>query len=146
MKHNIIINKYLKIKNIYIFELIVNLYLMDCEYRNIFQIHMRPEFDKNSDKNTDKIIKIIKMTNYEYITSQNKDSIRIIVYNKDSFDITKLDKTFGMKYAKQLGNFYTCATNNFSKNNYQMTINVNGIQIFAQMCKKNNIIKNMNKL
>ena len=51
----------------------------------------------------------------------------------------------------QLGNFYTCATNDISKNHYRVVISVskhdsdNVVEIFAQMCKKNMIHKNIAK-
>ena len=51
----------------------------------------------------------------------------------------------------QLGDFYTCATDDVSKNHYRVVISVskpdsdNVVEIFAQMCKKNMIHKNITK-
>lgn len=53
----------------------------------------------------------------------------------------------------QLGDFYTCAcaTNDVSKNHYRVVISANKldsnnvVEIFAQMCKKNMIHKNIAK-
>jgi len=54
-----------------------------------------------------------------------------------------LDKTFGKKYAKQLGRFYYCATRKWSKNKYRIVILVEdkfqSHELFAQMCKQENI-------
>lgn len=50
-----------------------------------------------------------------------------------------------------MGDFYTCATNDVSKNHYRVVISVskpdsdNVVEIFAQMCKKNMIHKNIAK-
>jgi hypothetical protein len=46
---------------------------------------------------------IINSTKFEFI----EDDHRIIVYNQK-----KLDKSYGSKFAKQLGSFYKCVTNN----------------------------------
>ena len=50
-----------------------------------------------------------------------------------------------------MGDFYTCATDNVSKNHYRIVISVskhdsdNVVEIFSQMCKKNMIHKNIAK-
>ena len=50
-----------------------------------------------------------------------------------------------------MGDFYTCATNDVSKNHYRVVISVNKldsdnvVEIYAQMCKKNMIHKNIAK-
>ena len=97
-----------------------------------------------------KITKIILTCGYSYIIFKmdSIDKLRLIVYS-DSFDIDKLDRTFGSKYAKQLGNFYVCASDDFSSHDYQILIQVRskftGLPIHQQMCKKNMIIENINK-
>ena len=141
-----------KIKSIYkeysetkketILELILNLYLMKCNYRNIFQIYV-------SDTKILKVIKqILNEISYDYLID-NKTGIRVIVYDKKTFNIDDLDMTFGKKYAKQLGEFYTCATDDYQDNNYRIVIQVGCIntqvELYAQMCKKNMITKNINK-
>ena len=50
-----------------------------------------------------------------------------------------------------MGDFYTCATDDVSKNHYRVVISVkkndsdNIVEIFAQMCKKNMIKTNISK-
>ena len=52
-----------------------------------------------------------------------------------------------------MGDFYTCATDDVSKNHYRVVISVsksksdsdNIVEIYAQMCKKNMIHKNIAK-
>ena len=59
------------------------------------------------------------------------------MYNPNKFDIDKLNKSAGKKFGQQLGDFYNCASNDFSKHHYRVVIAVNNVEIFAQMCKKN---------
>ena len=72
------------------------------------------------------------------------------MYNQNKFDINKLDKTFSTKFAKQLGKFYVCASNNYRSYNYQIMIYVQnknvGFPIYVQMCKKSMMIKNMDNI
>jgi hypothetical protein len=126
-------------------ELIINLYLIQCKYRNLFQII----FHKN-DK-LDDINNILEITNSKFIMHaiDNTSDIRLIVYNDKLFDINKLDKTYGKKFAQQLGKFYVCATND-SKRAYkyqiQLIVTQYNIPLYSQMCKKNIISKNINLL
>jgi hypothetical protein len=145
-KINKIYNKY-KLTNDYkIFEFIINLYLLECGYRNIFQIEIY-----NNNKIIDKLINIINKTKYNY-KIYNEKNIRFIVYDKDTFDIDKLDETWGKKFAKQLGKFYICASDKYKENeyNYQIMIYIGrkniGYSPYVQMCNKTTIIKNINKI
>jgi hypothetical protein len=124
------------------------LYLLECEYRNIFQIQR----EKN-EKLIKKLVSIIKKTKYNYkIYDENNKYFKLIIYNKNKFNIDELDKTWGKQFAKQLGNFYICATDNYNLKsyNYQIIISVGNNNIatglYMQMCKKNTIIKNINKI
>ena len=145
---NKIYNKYKLTNSNEIFELIINLYLLECEYRNIFQI-MR---EKN-EKLIKKLVSIIKKTTYNYkIYNDNEKNFRLIIYNQNKFNIDELDETWGKKFAKQLGNFYICATDNYNLKsyNYQIMISVGNnsmeTNLYGQICKKNTIIKNINKI
>jgi len=144
---NKIYNKYKLTNSNEIFELIINLYLLECEYRNIFQI-MR---EKNG-KLIKKLVSIIKKTTYHYKIYNNKKNFRLIIYNQNKFNIEELDKTWGKKFAKQLGNFYICATDNFNLKSYnnQIMISVGNnsmeTNLYGQICKQNTIIKNINKI
>jgi len=125
-------------------ELIINLYLMESAYRNLFQIVI------NDKKKLIKLINIIKKTDYNYEIFETDNIFRLIVYNQNKFDINKLDKTFSAKFAKQLGKFYVCASNNYTSYNYQIRISVQnkniGFPIYIQMCKKSMIIKKMDNI
>jgi hypothetical protein len=149
--NNVLYKKYKLTTNNKIFELIINLYLLECNYRKLFQI----TDDGNKAINLSlltTLINIIKQTKYNFKVFKNtgRPYFRLIVYNKKIFNINELDETFNAKFAKQLGTFYVCASDNFKSHNYQIIIHANGVNtgspIFVQMCKKNMIIKNMNKI
>lgn len=116
-------NKYHNTNNYIIFDLIMNMWLLKHEYRNLFQIIITKDF--NNKEFIKKITKIILTCGYSYIIFKinSSDRLRLIVYS-DSFDIDKLDRTFGSKYAKQLGNFYVCASDDFSSHDFQILIQV----------------------
>ena len=140
----LIYKKYYKTKNSHLLELLLNLYLMNCKYRNIFQIYL------HNTKISKEINEILSNISYTFIIVEEKNDTRIIIYNKKLFNIDDLDITYGKKYAEQLGEFYVCATNNNNNHYYRIVIQVQGLNInaelYAQMCKKNIIIKNMNKI
>ena len=140
----LIYKKYYKTKNSHLLELLLNLYLMNCKYRNIFQIYL------HNTKISKEINEILSNISYTFIIVEEKNDTRIIIYNKKLFNIDDLDITYGKKYAEQLGEFYVCATNNNNNHYYRIVIQVQGLNInaelYAQMCKKKMIIKNMNKI
>ena len=140
----LIYKKYYKTKNSHLLELLLNLYLMNCKYRNIFQIYL------HNTKISKEINEILSNISYTFIIVEEKNDTRIIIYNKKLFNIADLDITYGKKYAEQLGEFYVCATNNNNNHYYRIVIQVQGLNInaelYAQMCKKKMIIKNMNKI
>ena len=142
-----IYNKYKLTNSNEIFELIINLYLLECEYRNIFQI-MR----ENNEKLVKKLVTIIKKTKYNYKIYNYEKNFRLIIYNQNKFNIDELDETWKKQFAKQLGNFYICATDNYNLKsyNYQIMISVGNnsmeTNLYGQICKKNTIIKNINKI
>lgn len=144
-KINKIYNKHKLTNDNEIFQMIINLYLLGCGYRNIFQIEIY------NNKIINKLINIIKKTKYNY-KIYNEKNIRFIVYDKDTFDIDKLDETWGKKFAKQLGKFYICASDKYKNNeyNYQLMIYIGrkniGYSPYVQMCNKTTIIKNINKI
>jgi len=144
-KNNNII-KYINTNKFEILALIINLYLLFSNYRQVFQIE---KYNIN-DKLLNEKINIIIQVKASYIIDKLKnEGIRIVVYNKETFNINILYMTFGKKYAKQLGEFYTCASDNYKKYNYQISISVhcnNTISdIYIQMCNKNKITKNITK-
>ena len=137
-------------KSSILFELTIGLYLLKCNYRNIFQLW----YSLDNNKTPLKTITDIKMEKkFYYIKKKNESTIIFIIYNQKTFNIKELDKTDGKKYAKQLGKFYKCATNGEEYIGYghRITINAfnytkmkNSCEIYAQICKKTNICKNIN--
>lgn len=130
----LIYKKYYKTKNSHLLELLLNLYLMNCKYRNIFQIHLY------NTKISKEINEILDNISYNFLIVEEKNDTRIIIYNKKLFNIDELDITYGKIYAKQLGEFYVCATNKFNNNHYRIVIQVQGLntnaELYAQVCKK----------
>ena len=141
-------------------EFIFNYYLLLRGQRHMFQLYAnKKEYAIIEDNILAKFkIYFIKDKNNEY---------RLIFYNPKKFNIKYLDTTFGYKFAKQLGNFYTCATDeDFGKHYTRVVISIapynlltkkvvegknsnigNRIELYAQMCKYNDINKkNMNNI
>jgi hypothetical protein len=134
--------KYNKTKNPFIIETILQYYLIQKNIRNIAQIYINKlVFEEEFNQ----LIKFLKKYKISYIKNDNK----IIIYDK--YDINNINKSFGKKYAKQLGIFYKCASNNFSKNNVRVVIQLNSnngdeIELYAQMCNVNQIKKYFNSI
>ena len=139
---------YLKYKNTKIreiYEIILQWYLVSTGYRNVALVYVK------SKSKLEKIIKFLKKNNIYYYIFDEKHFIDLVLFNPKKFNIDELDKSKGKKFGQQLGDFYTCATNDRSKNHYRVVISVikldsgNVVEIFAQMCKKNMIHKNIAK-
>jgi hypothetical protein len=128
-------HKYKNTKIREIYEIILQWYLISTGYRNVALVYGK------SKSKLEKIIIFLKKNNiYYYILD-----IDLVLYNPKKFNIDELDKSKGKKFGQQLGDFYTCATNDVSKNHYRVVISVNEVEIYAQMCKKNMIHKNIAK-
>ena len=104
--------------------------------------------------------------NYKYyILKKHIYGTNFVIYHK-KYNIHKLNKNSNKKYAKNLGDFYTCATNNFRKNfdKYKYLVrpvisvsfypksyssgnkrNIIYFELFAQMCPPQMCIKNFDK-
>lgn len=132
-----------KIKEIY--EIILQWYLISIGYRNIALVYVK------SKSKLEKIIIFLKKNNISYRIFDEKHYIDLVLFNPKKFNIDELDTSKIKKFGYQLGDFYTCATNDVSKNHYRVVISVskpdsdNVVEIFAQMCKKNMIHKNIAK-
>jgi hypothetical protein len=128
-----------KIKEIY--EIILQWYLVSTGYRNIALVYV---------KSKSKLEKIMIFLKKNYISYRIFDT-DLVLYNPNKFNIDELDTSKIKKFGHQLGDFYTCATNDRTKNHYRVVISVikldsgNIVEIFAQMCKKNMINKNIAK-
>ena len=138
-------NKYKNTKIKEIYEIILQWYLISTGYRNVALVYVK------SKSKLEKIIKFLKKNNISYRIFDEKSYIDLVLYNPKKFNIDELDKSKVKKFGQQLGDFYTCATNDVSKNHYRVVISANKldsnnvVEIFAQMCKKNMIHKNIAK-
>ena len=117
-------------KNLRVYEIILQWYLISSGFRDIALIYL---------DNAEKIFQFLKKNKiiYKFFTKESY----LILYNPRKFNINNLDKSFGKKFGQQLGCFYCCATNDVSKNHYRVVISVNKVEICAQMCKKDMIAK-----
>jgi hypothetical protein len=138
-------HKYKNTKIQEIYEIIIQWYLISTTYRNVSLVYVK------SKSKLEKIMRFLKKNNISYRIFDEKHYIDLVLYNPKKFNIDELDKSKVKKFGQQLGNFYTCATNDLSKNQYRVVISVtkldsdNVVEIFAQMCKKNMIHKNIAK-
>ena len=141
MDAKIIYHKYKNTKIREIYEIILQWYLISIGYRNVALVYLI------SKSILEKIMRFLKKNNISYRIFE-KD---LVLFNPKKFNIDELDISKEKNFGHQLGNFYTCATNDISKNHYRVVISVNNldsdnfVEIFAQMCKKNMIHKNIAK-
>jgi len=134
-------NKYKNSKNEYIIEAIVQYYLIEKKIRNIAQINI----DYTRLKKVNNLIRFLNKNKILYIINE----YIIIIYEK--YNIEDINKSFGKKYGKQLGIFYKCSTNNFSKNKVRIVINLyinnyGNIELYAQMCNEKQVKKYYNDI
>jgi len=124
-------------KNRRIYEIILQWYLISSGFRDISLIYL----DNAKKPKLEKIFQFLRKNKiiYKFFPKESY----LILYNPRKFNINNLDKSFGKKFGQQLGKFYYCATNDVSKNHYRIVISVNQVEIFAQMCKKDMIAKNI---
>ena len=140
-KAKIIYHKYKNTKIREIYEIILQWYLISTGYRNVALVYVK------SKSKIEKIMRCLKKNNISYRIFDRD----LVLYNPKKFNIDELDKSNVKKFGHQLGDFYTCATNDVSKNHYRVVISVskldsdNVVEIFAQMCKKSMIHKNIAK-
>lgn len=140
-----IYDKYKNTKSGHIYEIILQLYLISSGFRDIALIYLqdlgKSGFSNLQKSSSEKIIKFLGKNKIPFYINKSF----LVLYNPNKFDIDKLNTSAGKKFGKQLGDFYNCASNDFSKNHYRVVISVNEVEIFAQMCKKSMIQKNISK-
>ena len=145
MDSTVLYHKYKNTKIREIYEIIIQSYLILTGYRNVALVYV------NDKSKLEKIMRFLKKNNISYRIFDEKSYIDLVLYNPKKFNIDELDKSKVKKFGQQLGDFYTCATNDVSKNQYRVVISVskldsnNVVEIIAQMCKKNMIHKNIAK-
>ncbi len=94
----------------YILELFVQLYLILTNKRKVAQIIV-PKNKKYAPKITYKrFIDFLDKYYKYYIINEEEYYYTFIIYHK-KYNIHKLNKSFGKKYAQNLNNFYVCAGN-----------------------------------
>ena len=134
-------HKYKNTKIPQIYEIILQWYLVSTGYRNVALVYGK------SKSKLEKIMRFLKKNDISYRIFD----LDLVLFNPKKFNIDELDKSKVKKFGHQLGDFYTCATDDVSKNHYRVVISVskpdsdNVVEIFAQMCKKNMIHKNIAK-
>ena len=134
-------NKYKNTKIQEIYEIILQWYLVSTGYRNVALVYVKSKLI------LEKIMRFLMKNNISYRIFE-KD---LVLFNPKKFNIDELDTSKIKNFGHKLGDFYTCATNDVSKNDYRVVISVskpdsdNVVEIFAQMCKKNMIHKNIAK-
>ena len=124
-----------------LFDLAINYYLLYHNYRNICQIEI--ELNDKGIIKLKQLLPTLQGINFSTFINKNNNWIRFIIYNK-FFDISKLDITFGEKFAHQLGNFYKCATDKtFGDIRIVLSVKKNNLysDVYAQKCHKLQIIQ-----
>lgn len=122
-------------------EILIQCHLIKKKIRKIAFVKMT----KSLNKHKNKICIFLDKIKIKYVI----DTERLILCSP-TFDISSLDKTYGKKFAEQLGEFYVCATDNFRQKLKQMNVRivilVNNAEIFAQMCSHNDLNENYSKI
>ncbi len=147
-------NKYKK--NKYIVEFILNNYLVNIQFRNIFQIQV-PENDPTPNPNINKFNKFLiknKIPHKKIIQTENEKCTKYIFFNKDCVytDIEKINNLNEKEFARNLGEFYIFATENYYKLINDKTccrISINAVneyntsELYAQWGKTCDVNSNM---
>ncbi len=136
----------------YLFEIYINIYLLLLKERKLAQISIY----KRGDLFTiiPKIKKLLDKI-YPYYMYE-KDNNSLVLYHK-KYEINKMNRTYGKKYAKNLGSFYVCAGDlgklykrytyllrPLIRISYQNQLNHKiEFGLYAQMCPRTVLIKNL---
>ncbi len=156
------INKLLSKKNYsnkdyWFFELYINIYLILIKKRKIAQIYIHPIYNI-PELFIKTIINFLNKYYPYYIFENEKNGFRILLHSKN-YNLSKLNKTFTKKFAKDLGDFYVCAgdlNKIYKKHKYLLrpviSVSFNNkykkeiyCELFAQMCPPQICIKNFDK-
>ncbi len=156
------INKLLSKKNYsnkdyWFFELYINIYLILIKKRKIAQIYIHRIYNK-PELFIKSMINFLNKYYPYYIFENEKNGFRILLHSKN-YNLSKLNKTFTKKFAKDLGDFYVCAgdlNKIYKKHKYLLrpviSVSFNNkykkeiyCELFAQMCPPQICIKNFDK-
>ena len=139
-------------KNKFLFEFIMNYYLIVIGFRKMFQIQLCASccYLPYITKLNNFIIKN-KIPHKKIIQTENEKCIKFIFFH-EKFNINKIKKLNGKEFAQNLGDFYIFASENYydivnSKNSCRISINLsnnyNKCELYAQWGNKCQINKNM---
>lgn len=141
----------------YILELLVQLYLILIHKRKLAQVFIPKIYVSKSIRV--KLFNFLNKNYKYYIVKEETDyGYLLIIYHK-KYNIDKLNKKLGKKYAQNLGDFYTCATNEESNKHiirpvisvsydskpYRKCKNRIYFELLAQICTPDNYGKNIYK-
>jgi hypothetical protein len=147
------INKQIEFEyNKLLLEIILQYHLIEINHRDLAQIEIK--FKKNIKEFITNIDNIIKKRIFTYL-DENKiiyykaSSSLLYIYNPKKYKISdlKLLDDEGINVAKNLGDFYVCAakSDEWRKTHHtRIVILIGYSEIYAQMCKEEQIIQNMN--
>lgn len=142
---NNLYNQYKNTRNSFIYEILLQWILINEGVRDMALLEL---YDGSNAKTIDKkgweVIEKFLLKNKISFHRFN-DNKFLVIYNPKKISEEEINETGGKKFGKQLGEFYTCASNNFSKNSYRIVITANQHEIFAQMCTKSQVKKNLEK-
>jgi len=122
----------------YLFEFILNNYLVTIGFRKLFQI----QYDESSPyiMKFNSFLIENNISHKKLIQTDNEKCTKFIIYNKD-VDINKIQKLDGKEFAQMLGEFYIFANENYYEivhdtNSRRISINVsnkyNTCELYAQ--------------
>ncbi len=157
-----LINKILNKKRFYesdnyLLELFVQLYLILIHKRKLAEVFIAKKIvSKSTRKNLFNFLN--KKYKYYIIKEENDYGYLIIIYDK-KYDINKINQKMGKKYAQNLGDFYTCASNDMTNKHiirpvisvsyyskpYRKYKNHIYFELLAQMCTPYKYGKNIYK-
>ncbi len=128
-------------------EIILQIYLIYCDYRKMAEIKL----SNIQPKIKSRILEYLKKNkiNYEIIKDRYKpkeDIEYLYLFNKRHIP-QLINDNRGIEMAEQLGEFYTCKSRYDEWKTYEWRIVIfcNDIEIFAQMCTEDQISKNIKR-
>jgi len=136
-------NQYKNTENWFIYEILLQWILINEGVRDMALLQLLSNRKVIEKKKWGVIEKFLLKNKIPFHRFNNDEFL--VIYNPKKISEEEINETGGKKFGKQLGEFYTCASNNYSKNSYRIAITANQHEIFAQMCTKSQVKKNLEK-
>jgi len=136
-------NQYKNTGNWYIYEILLQWILINEGVRDMALLQLLSNRKVIEKKKWGVIEKFLLKNKIPFHRFNNDEFL--VIYNPKKISEEEINETGGKKFGKQLGEFYTCASNNYSKKSYRIAITANQHEIFAQMCTKSQVKKNLEK-